>query len=210
LDAGYEAGAKTLAARVRDALELGVRELTVYSLSTENLSRPAEDIDPLTAVLARRLETEIPRLLHDGVRVRILGSPQGLPVELTRQMARAQELTATSYAMTLFLAIGYGARADIIQAARRYQGGGERELRRLLYAPDMHDPDLILRTGGERRLSNFLLWQGAYSELIFRDELWPDFSRGALEQSFAEYHRRRIRAPNQPRIYLHRERQSRI
>jgi undecaprenyl diphosphate synthase len=191
--AGYEAGADTLRQRVRDALELGVEELTIYSLSTENLSRPAEELDALTAVIARRVEKEGAWLRREGVRVRFIGNTHGLPDDLTHQLRRAQELTASNRAMTLFLAISYGARAEILQAARRYRGGGEREFRRLLYAPEMHDPELIVRTGGELRLSNFLLWQSAYSELIFREELWPDFTRGALEQSLAEFRRRRRR-----------------
>lgn len=188
--AGHEAGADTLSARVRDALELGVRQLVVYSLSTENLSRPAEELGPLIGLLTQRIALEGPRLLRQGVRVRFIGSRDELPAELTEQMLRAQELTASNRAMTLFLAVNYGARAEILRAARRYRGGGEKGFRRLLCAPEMRDPELVIRTGGEQRLSNFLLWQAAYSELVFRQELWPDFTRQALVQSLAEFDRR--------------------
>lgn len=108
-------------------------------------------------------------------------------------MAWAEELTDANTRITLFVAFNYGGRAEIIDAARAFQGGDEEEFRNLLYAPEMHDPDLIVRTSGERRLSNYLLWQSAYSELVFRDELWPDFSREALEESLAEFSERRRR-----------------
>ena len=105
----------------------------------------------------------------------------------------AEALTAANERITLFVAFNYGGRAEILDAARRFAGGTEEEFRQCLYAPEMHDPDLIIRTSGERRLSNYLLWQSAYSELIFRDELWPDFTRAALEQSLAEFSERRRR-----------------
>ena len=108
-------------------------------------------------------------------------------------MAWAEQLTAANTRITLFVAFNYGGRAEILDAARRFQGTTEEEFRACLYAPEMHDPDLIIRTSGERRLSNYLLWQSAYSELIFRDELWPDFSRQALEECLAEYAARRRR-----------------
>jgi undecaprenyl diphosphate synthase len=108
-------------------------------------------------------------------------------------MRWAEELTAANSRITLFVAFNYGGRAEILDAAARFQGGGEEEFRRLLYAPEMHDPDLIIRTSGERRLSNYLLWQSAYSELVFRDELWPDFTRAALEESLREFAERRRR-----------------
>ncbi len=108
-------------------------------------------------------------------------------------MSWAEALTDANTRITLFVAFNYGGRAEILDAARAFQGGAEEEFRKLLYAPEMHDPDLIIRTSGERRLSNYLLWQSAYSELVFRDELWPDFSREALEQSLAEFSERRRR-----------------
>ncbi len=108
-------------------------------------------------------------------------------------MEWAEELTAANSRITLFVAFNYGGRAEILDAARRFEGTTEEEFRACLYAPEMHDPDLIIRTSGEERLSNYLLWQSAYSELIFREELWPDFSRQALEECLAEYAARRRR-----------------
>jgi undecaprenyl diphosphate synthase len=187
VSAGYEAGADTLRRRVRDARQLGIEQLTVYTLSTENLSRSAHEIAALTSILATRIADESHDLTSEGICVRFIGDHRPLPRALIEQMVRIQRLTASNGAMTLFLAINYGARAEILNAARRYSGGGEQAFRRLLYAPEMRDPELIIRTGGEQRLSNFLLWQAAHSELHFRDELWPDFSRQALEQTLAEF-----------------------
>lgn len=187
LSAGYEAGTDTLRRRVRDARKLGVEQLTVYTLSTENLSRSAHEIATLTSILATRIADESHNLTSEGICVRFIGDHRPLPRPLIEQMVRIQRLTTSNGAMTLFLAINYGARAEILNAARRYSGGGEQAFRRLLYAPAMRDPELIIRTGGEQRLSNFLLYQAAHSELHFRDELWPDFSRQALEQTLAEF-----------------------
>jgi undecaprenyl diphosphate synthase len=190
---GHDAGADTLKARLRDAAELGVKELTVYSFSTENWSRPAEEVNGLISMLAQRIAGETPELHSHGVRMRFIGRRDGVSPELERQMRWAEELTVQNDRITLFMAFNYGGRAEILDAARAFQGGTEDDFRRLLYAPEMHDPDLIIRTGGERRLSNYLLWQCAYSELIFRDELWPDFTREALEESLAEFSSRRRR-----------------
>ncbi len=125
--------------------------------------------------------------------MRFIGRREGVSEQLVEQMDWAEALTAANARITLFVAFNYGGRAEILDAARRFQGGTEEEFRRCLYAPEMHDPDLIIRTSGERRLSNYLLWQSAYSELIFRDELWPDFTRAALEESLAEFSERRRR-----------------
>ena len=191
--AGHEAGADTVKARLRDAVELGVSELTVYSFSTENWSRPPEEVAGLMEMFARRIATETPELHDEGVRMRFIGRRDGVSQELVARMAWAEELTAQNDRITLFVAFNYGGRAEIVDAARRFTGGTEEDFRACLYAPEMHDPDLIIRTSGEQRLSNYLLWQSAYSELVFRDELWPDFSREALEQSLAEFARRRRR-----------------
>jgi undecaprenyl diphosphate synthase len=187
VNAGHQAGADTVKARLRDAVELGVEELTVYSFSTENWGRPAEEVQGLMEMHAERIAGETPELHEEGVRMRFIGRREGIEPDLVERMRWAEALTHANSRITLFVAFNYGGRAEILDAARRYQGGGEEELRALLYAPDMHDPELIIRTSGERRLSNFLLWQGAYSELVFRDELWPDFDRGAFEASLAEY-----------------------
>ena len=190
---GHRAGADTVKARLRDAVQLGVRELTVYSFSTENWSRPREEVEALMAMFAERIDRETPELLEEGVRMRFIGRREGVGEELVRRMEWAQEQTAANDRITLFVAFNYGGRAEILDAARTFTGGGEEEFRRHLYAPDMHDPDLIIRTSGEQRLSNYLMWQSAYSELVFRDELWPDFGREAFEAALDEYAARRRR-----------------
>jgi undecaprenyl diphosphate synthase len=190
---GHSAGADTVKARLRDAAELGIEELTVYSFSTENWSRPLAEVEGLMAMFSKRIAGETPELHEQGVRMRFIGRREGVSVQLVEQMEGAEALTAANQRITLFVAFNYGGRAEILDAARRFAGGTEEEFRQCLYAPEMHDPDLIIRTSGERRLSNYLLWQSAYSELIFRDELWPDFTRLALEQSLAEFSERRRR-----------------
>jgi undecaprenyl diphosphate synthase len=188
--AGHQAGADTVKARLRDAAELGIRELTVYSFSTENWTRPKAEVDGLMAMFAERIDRETPELHDEGVRMRFVGRRDGLNPELTRRMDWAEEKTAANTRITLFVAFNYGGRAEIVDAARSFSGETEEDFRRHLYAPDMHDPDLLIRTSGELRISNYLLWQLAYAEFVFREELWPDFSRSALEASLAEYRRR--------------------
>ena len=190
---GHSAGADTVKARLRDATELGVKELTVYSFSTENWSRPVGEVNGLMEMFSRRIVEETPELHEEGVRMRFIGRREGISAELVKRMERAEALTDANERTTLFVAFNYGGRAEILDAARRFQGSTEEEFRNCLYAPEMHDPDLIIRTSGERRLSNYLLWQSAYSELVFRDELWPDFTREALEESLAEFSERRRR-----------------
>lgn len=193
INEGHRAGADTVKARLRDAAELGVRELTVYSFSTENWTRPPEEVSGLMAMFFARIAGETPELHQEGVRMRFIGRREGVDPELIGQMEWAEQLTAANERITLFVAFNYGGRAEILDAARRFRGETEDDFRQVLYAPDMHDPDLIIRTSGERRLSNYLLWQAAYSELVFRDELWPDFTREAFEQSLSEYVARRRR-----------------
>ena len=190
---GHDAGADTVKARLRDAAELGVKELTVYSFSTENWSRPPEEVQGLMDMFARRIASETPELHQEGVRMRFIGRRERISQGLIEQMRWAEALTEGNRRITLFVAFNYGGRAEILDAARRFKGGTEEEFRNCLYAPEMHDPDLIIRTSGEQRLSNYLLWQSAYSELVFRSELWPDFTRAALEESLAEFSRRRRR-----------------
>ncbi len=191
--AGHEAGADVVKARLRDAAEFGVRELTVYSFSTENWSRPPEEVSGLMAMFAARIDRETPELHDEGVRMRFVGRRQGLDADLVRRMDWAEELTRGNERITLFVAFNYGGRAEILDAARTFTGETEEDFRRHLYAPDMHDPDLLIRTSGELRISNYLLWQLAYAEFVFRDELWPDFSRDAFAESLAEYTARRRR-----------------
>jgi undecaprenyl diphosphate synthase len=190
---GHKAGADAVKARLHDAVELGVRELTVYSFSTENWSRPAEEVTALMRMFSERILSETPELRDEGVRMRFVGRRDRVAGALLEQMDWAEAQTAHNDRITLFVAFNYGGRAEILDAAARYAGGGEDEFRRLLYAPEMHDPDLVIRTSGEQRLSNYLLWQSAYSELVFRDELWPDFGREAFEDTLAEFARRRRR-----------------
>ena len=191
--AGHEAGADVVKARLRDAAEFGVEELTVYSFSTENWSRPPAEVEGLMAMFARRIDLETPELDEEGVRMRFVGRREGLDTELRRLMDWAEDKTAANERITLFVAFNYGGRAEIVDAARTFTGETEEEFREHLYATDMHDPDLLIRTSGELRLSNYLLWQCAYSEFVFRDEMWPDFSREAFQASLAEYEARKRR-----------------
>jgi undecaprenyl diphosphate synthase len=192
--AGHEAGADTVKARLRDSVSLGVKELTVYSFSTENWNRSPEEVAGLMEMFGRRLEVETPELHEEGVRMRFIGR-RGAPVppHLVERMQWAEDVTRENTRITLFVAFNYGGRAEIVDAARTFTGGTEEEFRAHLYAPDMHDPDIIIRTSGERRISNYLLWQGAYSEFVSRDELWPDFSRESYEESLQEFTARKRR-----------------
>jgi undecaprenyl diphosphate synthase len=192
--AGHEAGADVVKARLRDSVELGIEELTVYSFSTENWSRAPEEVAGLMEMFGRRLEVETPELHEEGVRMRFIGRRSTpVPSLLVERMEWAESVTRENTRITLFVAFNYGGRAEIVDAARTFTGGSEAEFRAHLYAPDMHDPDLIIRTSGEQRTSNYLLWQGAYSELVFRDELWPDFTRQAYEESLQEFTARKRR-----------------
>jgi undecaprenyl diphosphate synthase len=190
---GHRAGADVVKARLRDAVELGIEELTVFSFSTENWSRPAGEVAGLMAMFDERIQAETPELDAEGVRMRFVGRREGVAPELVERMAWAEETTAANERITLFVAFNYGGRAEIVDAARSFTGSSEEEFRSHLYAPEMHDPDLLIRTSGEQRISNYLLWQCAYSELVFRDELWPDFGREALEQCLCEFEARQRR-----------------
>jgi undecaprenyl diphosphate synthase len=190
---GHQAGADVVKARLRDAVEFGLRELTVYSFSTENWSRPAEEVTALMRMFSQRIATETPELNDEGVRMRFIGRRERVTAALLEQMDWAEAETAANDRITLYVAFNYGGRAEVLDAAARYSGGGEEAFQRLLYAPEMHDPDLIIRTSGEQRMSNYLLWQSAYSELVFADELWPDFSRDAFRGALDEFERRRRR-----------------
>jgi undecaprenyl diphosphate synthase len=192
--AGHEAGADTVKARLRDAVSLGIEELTVYSFSTENWNRSEAEVSALMEMFGRRIEGETPELDAEGVRMRFIGRRSApVPPALVERMEWAEQTTAANTRITLFVAFNYGGRAEIVDAARTFTGGTEEDFRAHLYAPDMHDPDLIIRTSGEQRISNYLLWQSAYAELVFREELWPDFSREAFEQSLEEFTARKRR-----------------
>ena len=187
---GHEAGADTVKARLRDAVELGVKELTVYSFSTENWSRSRAEVAALMRMFGRRIGQETPELDAEGVRLRFIGRRDRISKRLIERMEWAQETTAANDRITLFVAFNYGGRAEIVDAARSFTGETEEEFAQHLYAPEMHDPDLLIRTSGEQRISNYLLWQAAYSELHFTDVLWPDFSRADFEEALANYEAR--------------------
>jgi undecaprenyl diphosphate synthase len=187
---GHKAGADVVKARLRDAAQLGVKELTVYSFSTENWSRSAEEVTALMRMFSERILSETPELKQEGVRMRFIGRRDRVAGALLEQMDWAEAQTAGNDVITLYVAFDYGGRAEVLDAAARYSGGGEEAFRELLYAPEMHDPDLVIRTSGEQRTSNFLLWQAAYSEWVFRDELWPDFTREAFAAALDEYQAR--------------------
>jgi undecaprenyl diphosphate synthase len=190
---GHRAGADTVKARLRDAVELGIEELTVFSFSTENWARPSAEVEGLMQMFGERIDSETPELHEEGVRMRFLGRRDGVGGDLVERMTWAEETTAKNDRIVLFIAFNYGGRAEIVDAARSFKGDSEDEFREHLYAPEMHDPDILIRTSGEQRISNYLLWQCAYSELVFRDELWPDFSRDAFEDSLREFETRRRR-----------------
>jgi undecaprenyl diphosphate synthase len=190
---GHREGARALKRTVQNSVKLGIEELTAYTFSTENWTRPDPEVQGLMALFAEMIEQETPELDEEGVRMRFIGRLEGVSDELQRQMEWAEGKTAGNERMTLFVAFNYGGRAEILDAAARYSGGGEEEFGRLMYAPDMTDPDLVIRTSGEIRLSNFLLWQSAYSELVFSDVLWPDFDMPDLEAALEEFESRRRR-----------------
>ena len=190
---GHRAGADVVKERLRDAVDLGIQELTVFSFSTENWSRPKEEVDGLMQMFAERIDNETPELHDEGVRMRFIGRREGVSPELIRRMEWAEDLTKDNDVISFFVAFNYGGRAEIVDAAASFQGSTEEEFRRHLYAPEMHDPDLLIRTSGELRVSNYLMWQSAYSELHFTEVLWPDFSREDFEAALGEYEVRRRR-----------------
>jgi undecaprenyl diphosphate synthase len=192
--AGHRAGAENVRRRLRDAAELGIREFSVYAFSTENWSRSPEEVQGLIELLEEDIERVSPALQAEGVRMRFIGDRgERVPASLIEKMTWAEELTAANERIVFYVPFNYGGRGEIVHAARRFAGATEEEFRRCLYAPEMHDPELIIRTGGERRLSNYLLWQAAWSELVFSDELWPEFSGRSLEAALELYRRRTAR-----------------
>ena len=191
--AGHRQGAKALKQTVRNAVELELRELTVYAFSTENWTRPRDEVEGLMAMFAELIESETPELDEEGVRMRFIGRRGEVSEDLRNRMNWAEDLTKGNSRMTLFVAFNYCGRAEIVDAARRFDGGDEEDFAKLLYAPEMNEPDILIRTSGERRLSNYLLWQCAYSELVFSDVLWPDFSKDDLAAALEEFDARQRR-----------------
>ena len=190
---GHRKGARTLKQTVKDAVRVGIEELCVYAFSTENWSRPDDEVEGLMEMFAELILSETPELHEEGVRMRFIGRREGVAQALIEKMEWAEAKTAKNDRLRLFVAFNYGGRAEILDAAERYEGGGEDAFRASLYAPDMSDPDLVIRTSGESRLSNFLLWQTAYSELVFADVLWPDFSLEHLQDALREFEARQRR-----------------
>jgi undecaprenyl diphosphate synthase len=188
--AGHRQGAKVLKQTVKDAVRLGITELTVYAFSTENWQRPQDEVEGLMEMFAELIDSETPELNEEGVRMRFIGRRDEVSARLQDRMNWAETETAGNDRMQLFVAFNYGGRAEILDAAARFGGGSEEDFKELLYAPEMSDPDLLIRTSGEIRTSNFLLWQCAYSELIFTETLWPDFSEDDLRAALDEYEAR--------------------
>ena len=194
---GHRAGTKALRRTVEAGIDLGVETLIVYAFSTENWSRPEGEVEDLMEIFGETIERELPDLARQGVRARFLGRRDRAPDELRAQMEGLEEETAHNERLNLWIAFDYGGRAELVEAARRLVEAGdepdEESLRANLYAPELPDPDLLIRTSGELRISNFLLWQLAYSELVFLDVLWPDFGSRELEDALAAYAQRRRR-----------------
>jgi undecaprenyl diphosphate synthase len=198
--AGHREGTRALRRTVEAAIELGVTSLAVYAFSTENWSRPADEVDDLMEIFGETIERELPDLARQGVRTRFIGRRDRAPQELQERMAALEAETAANERLSLWIAFDYGGRAEIVEAARRLLESGlapaevdERALAARLYAPELPDPDLLIRTSGELRLSNFLLWQLAYAELVFVETLWPDFGADELRRALADYAGRRRR-----------------
>ena len=190
---GHQAGTDALKRAVRLAGDYGIEQLTVYAFSTENWMRPEPEVGGIMDLFVERIKREAPELDEEGVRLRFIGRRDRLSEKVLAGIDWAEQLTAHNSARSLYVAFDYGGRAEIMYAAERYTGGDEEAFRRHLYAPDMKDPELIIRTGGELRISNFLLWESAYSELYFSDVLWPDFDRAELERALASYAERDFR-----------------
>jgi undecaprenyl diphosphate synthase len=197
---GHREGTRALRRTVEAAIDLGVESLAVYAFSTENWTRPADEVEDLMEIFGETIERELPDLAKEGVRTRFIGRRDRAPVELLRKMESLEAETADNDRLRLWIAFDYGGRAELVEAARRIAVGGvnaeavdEELVAAHLYAPDMPDPDLLIRTSGEFRISNFLLWQLAYAELVFTDTLWPDFGADELRSALEAYAQRRRR-----------------
>ena len=195
--AGHRQGVESLRRCVRACSDRGVRVLTVFAFSSENWNRPPEEVSGLMELLAMALGREVPQLKHDGVRIHIVGDRSTLSEKMRLGLMQAEATTAQNTRLILNVCFNYGGRWDIAQAAAKLATQGEAiteaSLDRAMALAHVPDPDLLIRTGGERRISNFLLWQAAYSELYFSDRLWPDFDEIALDEAIADYGRRERR-----------------
>ncbi len=198
--AGHRAGTRALRRTVEAAIDFGIRHIVVYAFSTENWSRPQDEVDALMEIFGETIERELPDLARQGVHVRFIGRRDRAPAELLARMETLEEETKSNTRLQLWIAFDYGGRAELIEAARRIVESGaaaedvdEALVAANLYEPAMPDPDLLIRTSGELRISNFLLWQLAYAELVFVDTLWPDFGERELRGALEEYASRRRR-----------------
>jgi undecaprenyl diphosphate synthase len=197
---GHRAGSRALRPVVETAIDLGIESLAVYAFSTENWSRSPDEVAALMDTFGETIDRELDDLAAQGVRCRFLGRRDRAPEWLRTKMAELEEATADKSKLQLWIAFDYGGRAELVDAARRLVESGsdpedvdEAALTACLYEPEMPDPDLVIRTSGERRISNFLLWQSAYAEYVFTDTLWPDFGPEELRTAIEEYARRRRR-----------------
>ena len=198
--AGHRAGARTVRKIVEASIDAGIHDLSIFAFSTENWSRPREEVDALMEIFAETIERELPDLAEQGVRVRFIGRRDRAPEALQQRMAKMEDRTELNTRLNLWVAFDYGGRAELVEAARRIVESGveadeidENVFAANLYAPELPDPDLLIRTSGELRVSNFLLWQLAYAELHFVDQLWPDFEERDLQHALTEYASRRRR-----------------
>jgi undecaprenyl diphosphate synthase len=198
--AGHRAGTKALRRTVEAAIELGVHDLTVYAFSTENWSRPAAEVEALMEIFGETIERELHDLAEQGVRVRFIGRRDRAPADLRRRMEAMEDRTELNSRLNLWIAFDYGGRAELVEATRRLVESGvdpreidENLIAANLHAPELPDPDLLIRTSGEVRISNFLLWQLAYAELYVTPVLWPDFNRRHLFEAILDFQRRERR-----------------
>ncbi len=197
---GHREGARALRRTVEAAMDLGVESLAVYAFSTENWARPPDEVESLLELLDETIDRELPDLARQGVRTRFVGRRDRIPEHLQTKMAALEDETAGNDRLLLWIAFDYGSRAELVEAVRRLVADGvgaqdvsEQAVAERLYAPELPDPDLVIRTSGEQRISNFLLWQSAYSEFVFMDTLWPDFDADQLQVALDEFARRQRR-----------------
>jgi len=194
---GHREGARALRRTVEAAVDLGIESLAVYAFSTENWARPPDEVESIIDLMDETIERELPDLAKQGVRTRFFGRRDRVPADLQEKMGRLESETAHLDRLALWIAFDYGGRAELVDAARSLVADGlspedvsEDALASRLCAPELRDPDLVIRTSGEQRISNFLLWQSAYAELLFDDTLWPDFGEERLHAAVEEYARR--------------------
>jgi undecaprenyl diphosphate synthase len=201
VEAGHREGTRALRRTVEAAIDLGVASLVVYAFSTENWARPSDEVADLMEILGETIDRELPDLAAQGVRTRFVGRRDRVPDDVRARMERLEAETAENDTLHLWIAFDYGGRGEIVEAVRRLVAADgvspdeidEELLRSYFYEPEMPDPDLLIRTSGELRISNFLLWQLAYAELVFVDTLWPDFGEEQLRSALEDYARRRRR-----------------